>query len=121
MAARIEATAFQASKTAIRSVRNDVFIIEQGNQAIGTGRLLADGRFGRMAVLRAWRNQSVGFAILSRLIALARQAELKSVYLPAQTSVCAFYQKAGVTCEGPIYREAGIPHQKMSLKFAALE
>lgn len=75
----------------IRSIRRTVFMVEQGvsealeadpqncqhthalafddnGNGIATGRLLADGQIGRMAVLAAWRGRGVGSAILTRLL-----------------------------------------------------
>src|SRR5947208_16002450 len=37
-------------------------------QAIGTARLLPDGRLGRMAVLGEWRRRGVGTALLEALL-----------------------------------------------------
>src|SRR5438270_5250372 len=53
-------------------------------QAIGTGRLLPDGHIGRMAVLKEWRGQGAGRAMLRRLIEAARQGGHREVALAAQ-------------------------------------
>src|SRR5882762_4983737 len=42
-------------------------------QAIGTARLLPDGRIGRMAVLGEWRRRGVGTALLEALLEQARK------------------------------------------------
>ena len=41
-------------------------------EAIGTGRLMPDGRIGRMAVIEAWRERGVGGVMLERLVEIAR-------------------------------------------------
>jgi|GEM_PF-3680881 len=84
---------------AIHAVRHQVFVVEQGVPAelerdaldpvcthvlacdtdgmpIGTGRLLPDGRIGRMAVQAAWRNRGVGEAVLDALVTAAAEAGL---------------------------------------------
>ena len=138
MVFRIITTSYQASQDAIRDVRRRVFVEEQGipaelewdehdqnatfvialndtGNAIGTARLLADGRIGRMAVLPEWRNQGVGSAMLTTLLDNARQQALPAVYLSAQHSACGFYRRFDFVAEGAPYHEAGIPHQRMRL------
>lgn len=120
------------------AVRHAVFVAEQGvpeeleqdehdalclhmlardvaGRAIGTGRLLADGHIGRVAVLPAWRGRGVGAALMERLIALARQRGFRQVRLNAQTSALAFYEKLGFSAEGEDFIDAGIPHRRMTL------
>ena len=115
MDVRIETTDYDTARTAIESIRRLVFIEEQGipaklelydqdtsarfvlaydtnNQVIGTGRLLNDGRIGRMAVSKEWRGKGVGRALLDSLLELAMQQGLSRVYLSSQTSACGFYQ-----------------------------
>ena len=119
-----------------RSVREAVFIIEQGvprelewdefdavsrhviargsnGEVIGTGRLLPDGHIGRMAVLAAWRGKQVGRALMERLIAEAAQQQLRPLLLHAQVQALGFYEKLGFVAEGPTFMEAGIPHRLM--------
>lgn len=82
---------------------------------IGTGRLLPDGHIGRMAVLRQWRGQGVGAAILGALIDAARARGDAKLVLAAQTHATGFYRKYGFRQEGAVYDDAGIPHQDMRL------
>jgi predicted GNAT family N-acyltransferase len=119
-----------------RSVRETVFIIEQGvpkelewdefdavsrhviardsnGEVIGTGRLLPDGHIGRMAVLAAWRGKQVGRALMERLIAEAAQQQLRPLLLHAQVQAIGFYEKLGFVAEGTTFMEAGIPHRLM--------
>ena len=85
---------------------------EEG-EAVATGRLLPDGHIGRMAVLKAWRGKGVGGAILGRLITAARGRGDTQIELFAQTHAIAFYRKYGFAESGPVFEEAGIPHQAM--------
>ena len=87
---------------------------ENGN-AIGTGRLLPDGKIGRMAVLKQFRNHGVGSDLLKALIALADTQSIKGLYLHGQTQAKHFYNKHGFVEVGPVFDEAGIPHVKMCL------
>ena len=121
-----------------RPVREQVFIVEQNvprelewdewdapsdhalacdaaGSAIGTARLLPDGRIGRMAVLRAYRRRGVGAALMAALLVRARERELSSVTLHAQTQATGFYRRFGFSERGGTFWEAGIPHVKMQL------
>jgi predicted GNAT family N-acyltransferase len=70
-----------------------------------------------MAVLKAWRGQGVGAAMLAVLIDAARARGDHEVALSAQTHALGFYRRFGFTNEGPEYIEAGIPHQAMRRVF----
>src|SRR6266702_2870372 len=50
-------------------------------EAVGTARLLPDGRIGRMAVLGEWRRRGVGTALLKALLAVAALVELDPAVL----------------------------------------
>ena len=82
-------------------------------EAIATGRLLPDGHIGRMAVLKEWRGKGVGGAILERLIGVARERGDREIELFAQTHALPFYRSYGFAEAGPVFEEAGIPHQAM--------
>lgn len=82
---------------------------------VGTARMLADGHIGRMAVLREWRHQGVGSALLSALLDIARQQGLSRVFLFAQTSAIEFYQQHHFTITSDEFMDAGIPHREMAL------
>lgn len=82
-------------------------------RAVATGRLLPDGHIGRMAVLKEWRGKGVGGAILERLVAVAKGRGDREIELFAQTHALEFYRRYGFTESGPIFEEAGIPHQAM--------
>ena len=90
---------------------------DQAGKAIGTGRLLPDGRIGRMAVVKEWRRQGVGAAILDALVEEARRCGHKEVVLSAQLQAADFYRGHGFEAEGKVYQEAGILHQAMRKKF----
>ena len=82
--------------------------------AIGCGRLLPDGHIGRMAVLADWRGRGVGDALLTRLVAAARERGHARVILNAQVRAMPFYARHGFAAEGEPFDEAGIAHQVMT-------
>lgn len=120
------------------AVRHQVFVLEQGvpqeleldeedihalhvvayaaGRAVATGRLLADGHIGRLAVLERFRGQGLGSHILANLLAHARAQALPRVVLNAQTQALAFYQHHGFIPFGPVFDDAGLPHRAMELK-----
>ena len=91
----------------------------QGDQCIGTARLVQldreSAQIGRMAVLKSFRSQGIGKAILRHLIELARSQDIFNLVLHSQVSAIPFYEQLGFQTEGPIYEEAGIPHRNMIL------
>ncbi len=82
-------------------------------QPIATGRLLPDGKVGRMAVLKAWRGMGVGSAVLHALTCAAGEAGIAEIILDAQIHAISFYQKQGYQPFGEEFMDAGIPHIKM--------
>lgn len=132
----VEAGSWSELIAPARQVRESVFVAEQGvpreiewdardatsahvlardgeGSAIGTGRLLADGHIGRMAVLAGWRTKGVGRALLERLLEEARRKGMPRLALNAQTRACGFYRRFGFVEQGPEFVEAGIPHRIM--------
>jgi predicted GNAT family N-acyltransferase len=120
------------------TIRLSVFVLEQGvpldeeldahdaeavhvlahadGRAVGTGRYyVEDGCaiIGRMAVLPAARGAGVGGAILTALLAHARQYGLPTAALAAQLHARPFYARFGFVVGGPLFLDAGILHQRM--------
>lgn len=90
-------------------------IAEVDGAPVGCGRILDEGRIGRLAVLEAYRGQGIGAAVLAELLAIAADRGLPSVYLHAQTDAVAFYERAGFVAHGDPFMEANIQHLEMSL------
>jgi predicted GNAT family N-acyltransferase len=133
----IELLDWPAAQTEAKRIRFAVFVEEQGvpaeielddmdthclhalafegDEAVGTGRLLPDGHIGRMAVVKAWRGRGVGGALLRRLVEAARERGDREALLSAQVHALGFYRGHGFTPYGDVYHEAGIPHQAMRL------
>lgn len=95
--------------------RHALALSHQGD-AIGCGRMLADGHIGRIAVLPQWRKQKVGTAIMEALLDDARAHDYKRVDVDAQTHAMPFYQRFGFVGQGEVFMDAGLPHIKMKLK-----
>ncbi|TDK22497.1 GNAT family N-acetyltransferase [Luteimonas aestuarii] len=136
---RIRSADHAADFSALRSVREVVFVEEQQvpreieldaldaqsrhviaedaeGRPIGTGRLTPERKIGRMAVLRGWRGRGVGAAMLHALLRQARGAGWESVCLHAQANAVAFYRRHGFAAVGERFMEAGIEHQAMRLR-----
>lgn len=133
---RVEPVDYQAGLQDLRSVRDAVFVREQGvpvelehddldplchhviardglGQPIGTGRLTPDHRIGRMAVLADWRGKGVGDALLRALVKQARRLGWRELALHAQVSAIGFYARHGFLPYGERFEEAGLGHQSM--------
>ncbi|MAD46685.1 MAG: hypothetical protein CMI02_05655 [Oceanospirillaceae bacterium] len=95
------------------------FIAHDGQRATGCARLLPNGHFGRMAVLREYRNQGVGKALL-RAIESHYQKEFRGTVLRAnaQTHAWRFYHDQGFVPQPAFNMDAGIPHVEMSKDLA---
>jgi len=135
MSFRIELHDWQSAGRLALEIRMEVFVAEQGmlaelehdewderadhvlafegERAVGTARLLPDGRIGRMAVRRDWRGRGIGGGMLERLIERARARGLVSVFLHAQTHAAPFYRSHGFVECGEPFIEAGLPHIAM--------
>lgn len=134
----INVVSWQEAQSALRDIREIVFIKEQhvpvelewdeldincqhilassDAKPIGTGRLTEQGHIGRMAVLKSWRRQGVGSAILCKLIDLAHQKQLSMITLNAQIGAEMFYKKHDFRTISGVFDDAGIPHVKMVRK-----
>lgn len=126
---------------ACHALRRTVFIEEQGvseademddkdgeaihllateaGRPVGTARLLQMGeigKIGRVCVLKEMRGTGLGAALIRASIDRLRQIDgITTVKLGAQVHALGFYEKLGFTAFGPVYDDAGIPHQDMAL------
>ena len=90
----------------------------EGGKPVATGRLVADGHIGRLAVLKPWRGRGVGSHVLRALMAIARSKGLETCELNAQIHAIGFYERHGFVAEGDEFDDAGIAHRHMVLKNA---
>ena len=91
-------------------------VLSLNGDAIGCGRMQANGHIGRIAVLPQWRKQKVGTAIIEALLDEARSRGYKQVDVDSQTYAIPFYRKFGFVEHGEEFTDAGLPHKKMELK-----
>lgn len=138
LAFTINQVAWTQEKTRLSAIRSEVFIAEQhvppalewdgldetathllaldaDGRAIGCARILNHASIGRMAVLKSWRGQGVGNALLSAAIELCRRHGHGPIRLSAQVHAIPFYAAAGFTVCSDEYPDAGIPHRDMQL------
>ncbi len=90
-----------------------VLALDADGQPIGTGRLLDNGRIGRLAVLPDWRGKGVGTELLRRLLVISRQAGMDRVRLHARAEAASFYARSGFVVDGAEFLEIGLPHVMM--------
>jgi predicted GNAT family N-acyltransferase len=140
----VEVASWEADQPHLRTVREQVFLVEQripeneewdaldapsihalarasDGTPIGTGRLTPERMIGRMAVLREWRGKGVGDAILRTLMEQARARGWTELTLRSQTHAVPFYARLGFVREGEEFEEAGIPHCVMRARLDAPE
>lgn len=126
---------WQTHHQALEQIRRTVFIEEQSvpeelewddedvsawhflayieDQAVGAARLLKSGQIGRMSVLKPYRRQGIGSALLHQAERTAAENQLQHLFLHAQTYIQAFYRSEGYSPRGDTFMDAGIPHIEM--------
>lgn len=140
----IELANWDSDRDALRAVREQVFVLEQrvppeeeideadalalhvlarsaAGAPIGTARLTPQRMIGRMAVLRDWRGQGIGRAMLRTLLEQARARGWNEVQMHAQVHAISFYEQDGFVAEGPQFMECGIAHRLMRLALTPVE
>jgi len=143
----IETRPWSAARDAAYAIRYAVFIEEQGipaeleiddydpiaehvlalvdDQCVATARIYLDeqdpgkAKIGRMAVLKDFRGQGIGTALLGEAIRAGMMQGASVFELHAQQSAAAFYAKLQFKPDGAIFDEVGIPHQRMRLILGA--
>jgi len=74
-------------------------------------------QLGRMAVLKKYRGEGIGSALIETAITLAKLNQLSGIYISAQCHAINFYKKFGFEVTSDIYLDAEIPHRDMKLNF----
>ncbi|RFC35923.1 MAG: putative N-acyltransferase, GNAT family [Candidatus Nitrotoga sp. SPKER] len=92
-----------------------VLALSATGDAIGCGRISADGHIGRIAVLPEWRGKRVGSSLLELLLDYARSQHYVEVALGAQIQAVPFYLRFNFAEVGEIFMDANIPHIEMQL------
>jgi predicted GNAT family N-acyltransferase len=139
----IETRSWLAARDAAYAIRHAVFVEEQGipaeleidaydpiaehalafvdGQCVATARIYLDeqdpckAKIGRMAVLKDFRGQGIGTALLGEAIRAGMMQGASVFEIHAQQSAASFYAKLQFKPDGAIFDEVGIPHQRMQL------
>ncbi len=131
-------TSWAQSEMQLRAIRTPVFVEEQlvtpefewdnldasalhllamlKNEPIACLRILDYHKIGRMAVLKQYRGNGLGAALLLAAVTICKQHGSKQVVLSAQTHAIGFYEKCGFKVSSDIYQDLHIPHVDMQLE-----
>jgi predicted GNAT family N-acyltransferase len=96
------------------------FLAYQDKVAIGCARAIINQnamQLGRMAVLKEYRDEGIGSALIEKAVTTAKLNQLSTIYISAQCHAIDFYKKFGFEVTSEIYLDAEIPHRDMKLKF----
>ena len=96
------------------------FLVFNDKAAIGCARAIVikdHMQLGRMAVLKEYRGQGIGSALLEKAMTIAKLYQLSAIYISAQCHAIDFYKKFGFEVTSDIYLDAEIPHRDMTLDF----
>jgi len=96
------------------------FLAFKNKEAIGCARAFVIENYmqlGRMAVLKAYRGEGVGTALIEKAITTAKLNQLSAIYISAQCQAIDFYKKFGFEITSDIYLDAEIQHRNMKLEF----
>ena len=116
----IKPASWDADKTALMSVREEVFVkgqnvpaslesddfdpvsfyvLAESNEGvpIGCARLQPNGKVTRIAVLSSWRRCGIARQMLGKVIKIAGDQGIESLYLHAQLAAVSLYEEFGFT------------------------
>ena len=96
------------------------FLVFNDKAAIGCARAIVikdHMQLGRMAVLKEYRGQGIGSALIEKAMTTAKLNQLSAIYISAQCHAIDFYKKFGFEVTSEIYLDAEIPHRDMTLDF----
>ena len=135
---KIVETTWAISEVHLRAVRTPVFIQEQlvtpkfewdnidatavhvlatlNNEAIACLRIIDYHKIGRMAVLKQYRGNGLGAALLLAAVAICKTHGAQQITLSAQTHAISFYEKCGFKISSAVYQDLHIPHVDMRME-----
>jgi predicted GNAT family N-acyltransferase len=135
---KIVETTWAISEVHLRAVRTPVFIQEQlvtpefewddidttavhvlatlNNEAIACLRIIDYHKIGRMAVLKQYRGNGLGAALLLAAVAICKTRGAQQITLSAQTHAIPFYEKCGFKVSSAVYQDLHIPHVDMRME-----
>jgi predicted GNAT family N-acyltransferase len=95
------------------------FLVYKNEKAVGCARALVienHMQLGRMAVLKEYRGEGIGSALIEKAVTIAKLNQLSVIYISAQCHAINFYKKFGFEVTSEIYLDAEIPHRDMELE-----
>ena len=87
---------------------------DKTQEPIGTGRILSSGEISRIAVVKYCRKDQVDKVILQTLFKIAREMNLKEIFIYSPLESTEYFKKLNFNNSGSVFMEAGMPKQKMS-------
>ena len=96
------------------------FLAFKDEKAIGCARALVIEycmQLGRIAVLKEYRGEGIGSALIEKAMTTAKLNQLSAIYISAQCHAIDFYKKFGFEVTSDIYLDAEIMHRDMTLNF----
>ena len=122
---------------AAKPIREAVFIIEQNTpshkewddmdehslhvvaspdgNAVGTARLESDGMLSHLAVLKDFRHQGIGTAIVEEFIKVGRKHKFPLLKVHTPRSVAPFFSHNGFITHGDVFMQSGTAYIEMQL------
>lgn len=133
---KVRQVRWPADASKLEQIREQVFIKEQGVPAhlewdgqeqdsqhflafhndipVGTARLVKHHKLTRMAVLKNYRHQGVGSALLKSVARCAMHAGMTELIADAQLTALSFYLDHGFEVTGESFYDAGILHKPIA-------
>jgi predicted GNAT family N-acyltransferase len=87
---------------------------DESQEPIATGRLLETGEISRIAVTMPFRAKHVDKIVISGLISIATELNLKEIYINSPLESVSYFNKHNFRAQGAVFMEAGLPKQRMS-------
>ncbi len=100
----------------------DVFLLIIKKKAVATLRCkpTSEGlKVGRVCTLKEYRNKGYARLLMEKMEEVARNKACLQIFLEAQLSALAFYEKLGYKAYGDVFLDANIEHKKMVKKISS--
>lgn len=91
-----------------------VLLRDDDNNPIATGRLCADGKISRIAVLMNHRKSDAAKRVIKMLLDIAREKGLTNVYIDSDLDDVEKYRKQGFAAIGSVYMDSGVAKQPLT-------
>lgn len=93
-----------------------VLLRDDEDNPIATGRLCADGKISRIAVLMHHRKSDASKRVIKMLLDIAKEKGLKNVYIDSDLDDVEKYRKQGFSAFGSVYMDSGVAKQPLTCK-----